>query len=245
MGRLSMILNMLLFIQGIASATPWIQYNRDSKTINQVYANTALIEGTERVHISELEKIKEKQLKLSAETLALYGLKELQMNTRKNSSGFGRESAMYKSIAKYGVRISENAARAYTSLGKAKFMNQALGAIKIAELVSKAVSLANFYTSVVTNATAVNPFIGVVEGAEKGQRDKHNYLNRLERIKLAYTIISDLRTINYKLLKIAWACESGSKASLWKAIDRKTYYKFLSGEDKIDRIKKSWSKLTK
>lgn len=240
--RLLTLIGIFLSMSNIKSA--YVQINTDTKTIAAVEANTAAEVAALELQNNMVESIKKKQTKLGEllGEMALY--KGLIRETQKNIDGFKTESAYYKSIVKTGYNIINHAAEAYNEISKSKLISKVNASLKVANLLTDAVSLGQAFADIVANGKVQHPMKDV-EGANSGKGDGANLLNRHERLILANDILYRMRAIDRDLWSIAWTARTSTATDLIRKVDRKGYFKAIQAKYEINSIISQWNRLSK
>lgn len=245
MGKLRLmvlLIGFFLSISGVDAA--WVQINTDYKTIAAVQANTTAALAEMELQNNMVNSIKKKQEKLRdlLGEMALY--KGLIRDTQKNIDGFKTESAYFKSIVRTGCNIVNHATEAYSEINKSKLVSKINASLKVASLITDAVSLGQAFADIVANGKVQHP-MKEVEGAKSGKGDGANLLNRHERLKLANDILYRMRAIDRDLWAIAWTARTSTATDLIRKVDRKGYFKAIQAKYEIKSIISQWNRLSK
>lgn len=243
MGRLIIIV--ICVFMNVPLMFAQYRINYDSKTRNQVIANTASQEAVEVLHNQTIDTIRKKQEKLMSLTGVLAASKTAFLFTLENAEGFGVRSGVYKSIIATSGDIVKRSASAVSAICDANLTGEALAIFKVSELVTQAAHLGNLFFDIVTNATVANPMAGKMDGAKKAKKDAINLLNRHERLKMALDIRWQLKKIDHQLMMVEYYCKHNSLNDLLLALDRKTWITYHYANFSTKRLVDQWNMLGK
>lgn len=249
MGRLIAIMSMLLILSLSAhSASPYIQFNEDKKTRDQVLLNTSMQMLVETAHTLALDSATQKQKRMAVAADIYAACKYSYHRTLENVKGFERESALYKCLARTGADIVRNAGLAKAELSKSKVAGKITAGMKIGEMVVHAASLASTFVSVVTNATVQNPMEEFIDGTYQvdltSSKDKYNLMNRYERMKMARDILYEMRRINWDLFKMRMHLRTQNAWGAIRYLDWDGYINALVAKKHVENAISSWKSLT-
>lgn len=244
MGRLMMILACIAisFLSGICNAQV-AKINLDQKTILQVEANTTAIITQEEIHNLVVDSIKEKQSKLSELLVWIAENRRWHQEALKNIKGWGEESKIYKKMYSVGCDIVFDSARAISLIGKSNLTQKAVASIQVAKLVTSAISTGKVFADIVTNSTVRNPVQTEDSDKKKGEGDKHNLLNRDERVTMANKLLDELKEIDRQLMLICYMAKYSTLDDLIRSIDCQTWYSMVWGKLTAKEIIRKWNGL--
>lgn len=238
MGKKLLVL-VSLFICVIAQAYDIVNVNMDKETIGWVTTNTATEAATNELHNEQVDSIKKKQSKLAKLITTIAAEKDLIIQTYQNVSGFKKESKYYIMIAKTGADIIEHSGQAIEVIENAKIEGKAMAVIKISELVSNAISLGKAFSDIVADCEVPNP----LKQKETSHKDKHNLLNRYERLFMANDILFRLRSIDNSLKLLIYMTKTASWKTLLFTLDRKTYITYIMTQVNTNDMIRKWNRI--
>lgn len=244
MGKLKLIVFIVFVFSMLNAQSAWLQINTDYKTIEAVNANTAAALAEMELQNNMVDSIKKKQLKLGELLGEMSMYKGFIRDTQKNINGFKAESAYFKSIVRTGCNIVNHATEAYSEINRSKLVSKINASLKVASLITDAVSLGQAFADIVANGKVQHP-MKEVEGAKSGKGDGANLLNRHERLKLANDILYRMRMIDRDLWAIAWTARTSTATDLIRKVDRKGYFKAIQAKYEIKSIISQWDRLSK
>lgn len=244
MGRLIVLCMMVccIAIQGFSESIMAINF--DYKTEAVVLGNTALMETAELAHSAQIDSVKSRQNKLMKASGILLGIKEEYQKSCENVKGFEREKAVYKQIEKKSLSIVDKVSKATKVISQSKLPGKAMAAISVGDMVIQAGSLVKMFVNIVTNSTVENPMKGVSGVDTDKKTDKHNLLNRYERMSMARDIIKRLDKIELDLIKIIYGCQNANFLDLFRELDYEGYIKYVTAKVNVDYIVSSWKDLS-
>lgn len=160
MNKLKKILTLLILLTVCwqVSAQNY-KLEKDVKTAAQVTANMGLSGVTESIIRDTLILSRKRNDSIATMATAITALKILYHNARRNVSGWGNESAVYKRILQKANSINSKLGPAISVCTKNPL--KAAGNMEtITRLYGNAVSLVKQFCSIVANGRVVNPFTG-------------------------------------------------------------------------------------
>lgn len=227
-------------------SSAWVKaqnVNIDKQTFEQLSINVAAQITTNELHNRQVDSIKKKQSKLLALVEGIAGEKELIIQTYKNVSGFKKESKYYVAMVSTCGDIVKHSREAKDAINKSKWTGKARMIIDVSDLVTDAVSLGKAFADIVANSEVPNP-LSFSTGSESG-KDKHNLLNRHERLSMANDILFRLRKIDWTLRYLTYICKTASFNDLLFHLDRETYTTYIMTKINIGVMLNKWRRLEK
>ena len=239
MGRQHIIITFFAFLANLqVLAYDFVNVNFDKQTIEWVTLNTATQAATNKLHNDQVDSIKQRQSRLMTLVTGIAAEKELLVQTYKNVSGFKKESKYYIAIAKTSADIISHSAQAVETIENSKLAGKAMAIVNVSQLVTQAVSLGKAFSDIVANCEVPNPL-----DQKTGNKDKHNLLNRHERLRMANDILFRLRGIDQALRYITYLARSSGWKDLLFQLDRKTYITYVMTNINTNDIISKWQRI--
>lgn len=232
-----------IFGVSIVNAQSMVNINFDAKTLEWLTANTATQETTNLLHNVQVDSIKKKQTRLMEFVTSIAVEKEMLAMTYKNVAGFKKESKYYKAMVAVGTDIVNHSASALSIVKQSKLPGKAIATVKISDLVAQAISLGKVFADIVANSEVENPVN--LPGAASGDKDKHNLLNRNERLQMANDILFRLKGIDHQLCYLIYLTIHAEWRDTLFHLDRKTFLNYITAHREINEIVNKWGRIEK
>lgn len=229
-----------LLIAAVMPAKAYWKVVIDPYCTATVMANLASQKVIEDQHNKRLDSIASKKQKLELYTLSMATIKELYKLTMENVSGFGTESKYYAEIGNEAYDILTGIPTLIKTVSKAKFRNQVLCYGELSSLVMETQQLVADFVNIVNNAKVENP-LGNKANTEK-KSDGYNLLDRYERLTLANTIYTHLRTIRYKVEGLKAMAQYATLQDMFFSIDPEGWANVVTMRNNVDGLVMSWNR---
>ena len=158
----------------------------DLKSAAQITYNTGVAAGHEMAIRDTVKLSRKRNDSIMAMATTITALKTFYHNARRNVTGFGRESAIYRQIKAKALALVPKIGTAISVT-----MRDPLSAASTYENILKVqrslTSLAKQYTQIVSNGHADNPF-----KQDDRESDGYNFLSSRDRYMLASAILTEL-----------------------------------------------------
>ena len=240
---ITVIIAATIFEVSIVNAQSMVNINFDAKTLEWLTANTATQETTNLLHNVQVDSIKKKQTRLMEFVTSIAVEKEMLAMTYKNVVGFKKESKYYKAMVAVGTDIVNHSASALSIVKQSKLPGKAIATIKISDLVAQAISLGKVFADIVANSEVDNPVNH--PDATSGDKDKHNLLNRKERLQMANDILFRLKGIDHQLCYLIYLTKHAEWRDVLFHLDRKTFLNYITAHREINEIVNKWGRIEK
>lgn len=190
----------------------------DLKSAAQVVYNTGVAAGHEMAIRDTVKLSRKRNDSIMAMATTVTALKTFYHNARRNVTGFGRESAIYKQIKAKALALVPKIG---TAISVTMRNPMSVGATyeNIMKVQRSLTSLAKQYTQIVSNGHADNPF-----KQDDREGDGYNFLSSRDRYMLASAILTELNKMDWQLTIIIYASNQKSAAlKILPYVDFKTY----------------------
>ena len=203
----------------------------DVKSAAQITYNTGVAAGHEMAIRDTVKLSRKRNDSIMAMATTITALKTIYHNARRNVTGFGRESAIYKQIKTKALALVPKIG---TAMSVTMRNPLSVGATyeNIMKVQRSLASLVKQYTQIVSNGHADNPF-----KQDDRESDGYNFLSSRDRYMLASAILTELNKMDWQLTIIIYASSQKSVAmKILPYVDFKTYAAQWESKKTCDRI---------
>lgn len=228
--------------QGRLVSDPW--------STAAVGVNTVAIEKMEGEQNKQLDSIKARKNKIAAYTASMETIKELYKLSMQNVRGFGDESVYYVQMAEEFGKIPVNTARALKAINHSPFINYINSLDCIVNIQLHSISLVGKFVDIVNNGkVSLTDFTSkskddklsqLLKDAHIGKGDGYNFLDRLERLTLANSLLYDLRSLNNQLEQIVYTCQVCGFVDMLRNLDPESWYNVLGMQIIVENAISRW-----
>ena len=216
--------------------------NIDAKTAARITSNLVMQMAVESPHNQTLDSIENTQQKISFQSMEIMTARQLNLMSQKDSNGFDVESPFYKTIFKLSTDIAARIPKVVSKISKTSWAGKTRMMIEVGNMLSDCVALTNDFRNIVTNCK-VKP---VLENQSVNtQKDGPNLLDRDERLNIAISIITKLRAIQTKLIRMGYYADYATWSDVLYAFDRETWCNLIYGKSLGENIVSEWNALAK
>lgn len=239
--RYLIVVLLILFCKDMLNSQITVNVNYDKKTLEQLTLNTSAQISTNTLHNNQVNSIKKKQSKLMTLVSGIAAEKELLIQTYQNVAGFRKESKYYIAMVATGADIVNHSSMAMEVINKSKWTGKTMMILNVSNLVTKAVSLGKAFADIVANSEVPNPIKH--PDATSGDKDKHNLLNRYERLSMANDILFRLKEIDRSICYLTYLCKTCDVKDLVFQIDRESYLNYIMTNININDMISKWNRV--
>ena len=229
MNRLRMLCTAALLAMAAGTAAQTVEI--DVKSAAQILYNTGVAAGHEMAIRDTVKLSRKRNDSIMAMATTITALKTFYHNARRNVTGFGRESAIYRQIKTKALALVPKIGTAISVTMKNPL---SVGSTyeNIMKVQRSLTSLAKQYTQIVSNGHADNPF-----KQDDREGDGYNFLSSRDRYMMASVILTELNKMDWQLTIIIYASSQKSAAmKILPYVDFKTYAAQWEAKRTADRI---------
>ena len=239
-GIMKKLFLVLITLSFVTTQTKAQTIEMDLKSALQIAENTAVASGLESIIEDTLKTSRRRNDSIAAMASTITILRTVYHNARRNVTGFGRESAIYKKIYNKVLALVPKMGAAVSLVLKDP-IHGVSSLENIIKIKNRLEGLSKQYSQIVANGHVDNPM-----KHDDRESDGYNFLSSRDRYMMASAILTELNAIDWQLTIIMYAThQKSAKMNLLTFVDYKTYCTAWETKrtanmiiDKINRLKK-------
>ena len=230
------------FLGGICITANAQRVVTDVKTNLRLINNIAQVTVVENRHNQKLDSISTYQKKIEKYTAAMAVITEAYKYTMENIKGFQQDSKFYVEIGMCAGDIVTRIPKVMSAFKESRLPGKALCIKELTDMALKTQQLVGDYVNIVNNAKIENP---LKTGNAKKQGDGYNFLDRYDRLTVAYKIYSDLSNLRYKMIWLEQLAKYANWRDFFWVTDPDSWICAMAMDNQVKTLINRWNGLIK